>query len=146
MSPAASAAPPGAHPWAVSAAVQEHLAALSRRYDDAAERLTALAARCSDPALVRAEWTGPGSRAYRARLERHGADIREEVERCRDTAQCLRWGGAALAERVAAVESAVDLGGPLTAALGAVLGPGLLGSAPVGRAPVPGPLPAGGAW
>lgn len=120
---AATAAPPGANPWAVSSLVQEHLVGLAHRYDDVAQRLSELASRCSDPTVSCTPWTGPGARAFRARLERHESDLREDVQRCRDTAQSIRWAASALAERIAAVESVSELGGPLLGVLGAVLGP-----------------------
>ena len=120
---AATAAPPGANPRAVSSLVHEHLVGLAHRYDDVSERLSGLASRCSDPAVSCTPWTGPGARAFRARLERHESDLREDVERCRDTARSIRWAAGALAERIAAVESVAELGGPLLGVLGAVLGP-----------------------
>ncbi|WP_206059883.1 hypothetical protein [Kocuria tytonicola] len=150
---AATAALPGANPWAVSFLVQEHLVGLAHRYDDVAERLSGLASRCSDPAVGCTPWTGPGARAFRARLERHESDLREDVERCRDTAQSIRWAAGALGERIAAVESVAELGGPLLGVLGAVLGPvGILqgvvapGGGTSANAPVPtGPAPSGAA-
>lgn len=147
--PFAAAALPGANPWAVSSLVQEHLLGLAHRYDDVAGRLWELASRCSDPAVSCTPWTGPGARAFRARLERHESDIKEDVERCRDTAQSIRWAAGALAERIAAVESVAELGGPLLGALGAVLGPvgslqGLV--APGGGAGTGAPVPTGPAW
>ena len=123
MSSAAGAAPNGANPWAVSSLVHEHLVALAGRFDDVAERLAGLAARCAASDLVGTDWTGPGSRAFRARVERHESDLREDAERCRGAARSIRWGAAALADRIAAAESVAELGGPVLAVLGAALGP-----------------------
>ena len=128
MTSAAGAAPPGTNPWAVSALAHEHLVALASRYDDLAQQLDGLASRCGEPTLTGTGWTGPGSRAFRARLERHESDIRENVERCRDVARGIRWGAAVLAEQIAAVESVLELGGPVIAVVSAVLGLGLSGA------------------
>ncbi|MBX7557253.1 hypothetical protein K1Y78_57675, partial [Streptomyces sp. tea 10] len=60
-----------------------------------------------------------------ARADRHEQELRDASHRCRETAQLVRTGAAALAERVAAVESIAQVGAPMAAALSTVLGVGL---------------------
>ncbi|MDN5630763.1 hypothetical protein [Kocuria sp.] len=135
MTPLARSAPPGASPWALSGLVHERLHGLAARYDAAAEHLEALASRCAE--LARAEgWTGPGSRAFAARAQRHAQDTRGQAEQCREVAELVRQTASMLGQRVQEVESVLELGGPLTGALTAVLGPVALG---VGWGAGPGP-------
>lgn len=125
--PTANSVPPGASPWALACLVTERLNVLATRYDDAAGHLDALASRFAE--LSRTEgWTGPGSRAFAARAQRHGEDTRGEAQRCREVAELVRQTATQLGQRVQDVERLLDLGGPLTGALAEVLGPLALGT------------------
>lgn len=139
MSHLASAVFPGASPSVVSSLVHERLSAVARQYDDAAEHLAELASRIASLAQTHGTWEGPGARSFRARADQHEQELRGAEYRCRETAQLVRSGAAALAERIAAVESVAQVGAPLAAALSTVLGVGLAvghaASAPWGGAP-----------
>ncbi|RKQ34881.1 hypothetical protein [Kocuria tytonis] len=130
MAPTAGAAAHGMHPGIASALVHEHLTALARRCDAAAEHLNTLRGTVGGLGQAHGGWTGPGARSFRARVERHEHDLGEDVERCRELARSVRWAADALAERIGASETAADLGGPLLAVLAAVVGPGLPGALP----------------
>ena len=121
MSQLASSVFPGTSPSAVSALVHERLCLLARHYDDAAEHLAGLASRIASLAETHGSWEGPGARSFRARADRHEQELRDASHRCRETAQLVRTGAAALAERVAAVESIAQVGAPMAAALSTVL-------------------------
>ena len=125
MSQLASPVFPGTSPSAVSALVHERLSLVARHYDDAAEHLAGLASRIASLAETHGAWEGPGARSFRARADRHEQELRDASHRCRETAQLVRTGAAALAERVAAVESIAQVGAPMAAALSTVLGVGL---------------------
>ncbi|MCC5673492.1 hypothetical protein JNE43_01395 [Kocuria rhizophila] len=118
-------AAPGLHPG-LGAMVHEQLTALAQRYDDAAERLGALGHRVGGLGQAHGAWTGPGSRAFRARVERHERTLARDVEACREAARSVRWAAAVLAERLAVLETAAELGALLVSVLSTLLGPGVV--------------------
>lgn len=138
MIPTASAAAPvtmplGTAPWALASQVEERLRGLAARYDAAAQQLEDLASRLA--VVARQEgWTGPGSRAFEARAQRHGTDTRQGAETLRQAAELVRLAAAGLGERIRAVEALAELGGGLAGALASALGTAALGAAAPGAA------------
>lgn len=115
----------GPHPAAVSETVRERLNALARRYEEAADEVSAIAAgiHASDTG----EWRGAAAQACRNRLAEHARRLDAVAGDYRETAATIHAGAAGLAAQLGTVERFADLGSFGAAVLGAL---GEAGGAP----------------